>query len=294
MTTISRHPITVNGVDLQNYCYNITNRAGWTYLPGTRSKNPPVPGRHGAIYRANKRREEGRMVLDMWCSSFAPNGVASTGDRYAAWKHNIDSIATLFDSAYALLDVRQTIQAGEVRQAFCDVQAAINPVVAGQDPYSPFVVELLIPDVWWRDLNPFAWSSPSGIVAPTNLVVAGAAGITAPIEDAVYSVHGPVSGPVIQDQRTGHYASLNAFTLSDTQTWILDTGAWTSVVREVGHPDLDVRGITFAYGTHLPRYMTLSPPAGVAGAAPGLFFTGVGGSTGAATQVSVAGYRKFK
>lgn len=302
MTTISSHPITVNGVDLQNYCYNITTRTGWANLAGFRGSNPKASGRDGAVFDQYKTRDTGRLVLSMWVSAYGPDGTPPAFDPLVAWRHNMDALASLFDSQYGKLDVRiqWNSATGDLRRAYCDVEGALNPAISGQDPYSPLTVELTVLDCW-ESIPGWTYQSPNGSATTlTTHTLSSTIGMTARIKDPVIWVRGPVANPSLVDNRTQQRISLNRVLTAD-ERWEIDTGAFSSRIQPLVTGSLGMG--TIAAGS-TPNVMSLttmiSPDASMFAIAPAALITnpstvtlsGTGG--GAETALLIQGARKFR
>lgn len=279
----SSNPITVNGVRLDDYAFNIETKEGWGATPGLRGNRSMVPGRSGSIPRLNGRREDGRLALRMWVSSdVSPTGQVPAyvpkGQRYQNWLLNRDRLLALFDSTYSLLDVRQSFPNGAVRQALCEFKDSLAPKFQGD--YGMVTVGLEIPGAFWRDVATQTFET----AVTGNQGVAFLAGMTAPLESAVLQIVGPATNPRFTDPRTGHYVELQR-ALTAAETWTLDVAAGTSMVGATS-----VVAQTVAVGAHLPRLFALAPPQ-VYGGSPILGVLWTGGS--AATRARLTGRRHF-
>lgn len=281
----STHPVTVNGSRLDTYAHNIETKQGWVATPGLRGKNPVPAGRHGSLWYPGRKREDGRMLLNMWASSFGINEETLFGtDKYRAWRQNMDRLLALFDSTYALLDVRQDLGSGNLRQALCEVSGGFDPEMFG-NIYGRFTVELGIPDAFWQDVAVSVWDSVAGAgAAGVNLQVTPLAGMTAPLTDLVLRLTGPTTNaPKIIDVRTGHFVQLNE-PLADGAFWTVDGAAFTSSVGGASRTTL-----TTSSGVHLPYLFALSPAALLG--TPVIRLEAAG--AGLATQLQVTGRRKY-
>lgn len=295
MTNTSTHPWTVNGTRLDTLANNIETKDGWVNISGHRGANAVVPGRHGEIWTPNKRHEPGSVVLSMWVSHTDANGSLVGSDPYFQWRKNFDALVALFDSNYGLLDVRQQYGPSavtDVRQAFCEVDAVITPEFFGNQ-FGKFKVGLLIPDVFWQDVATQDFSSPTNAGALATHSVSTLTGLTAPVEDAIVQVIGPITNPKVIDMRTGHYVQLN-FTVPSGQTWEFDCDKWTSVVGT--NPAFAGTGtnktdVTVSSGIHDPRLFAIAPSVALA-TAPTVRLEGTGNGT--LTQLKIRARRKFK
>lgn len=286
-------PITVNGVRLDTLAYNVSSKIGLANAAGLRGANPTPSGRDGSIWTSGKKRNEGSLSISMWASPLTEVGVAPTevdftteatkGLAYDQWRTNMDKILSLFDSSRALLDVRIKTgpDVGDERQAFCEVVDAIDPT--GMHAFSEFTISLKVPAVYWQDPNSVQYESPVGVGAVALHSAVEFSGSTAPMNDLVLSVLGPITNPRITDEASGHYVQLNQ-ALTTGQTWTLDSSTWASTVA-----GLSVVADTISVGVYNPKLFTLTPP--ISGD-PSIRLGGT--APGAATQLVVAGRRKYR
>lgn len=288
MANTSSHPITVNGVRLDTYAYNISVKDGWVNRLGRRNTNVVIPGRSGVLWTPNKRREEGDLILSMWVSHRDVDNLLATSDVYYNLRKNFDALVKIFDSSYDLLDVRHTIGNGEIRQAYCEVYGGFSPVFKG-NLYGEFKVGLTIPSAFWQDVTPVTWSSPTSAAAIASHQVTSLDGATAPMEDLQFQVKGPITNPRLLDVKSGHSVKYTG-TVPSGSTWEVDCGKWTSVVGTAtawAGTGVSNFGGVVANGIHRPRLFSLAP-----GSPPSVDLSGTG--TGAATQLLIRSRRKFE
>lgn len=278
--------VSVNGYPLNLLAYNVKSYSGLFSSSGLRGANSVSPGRDGEIWTRGKKREALKVVLQMWISPISEAGVAPTSraQAFANWQSNRDRLMALFDSSQALLDLRQTIN-GVTRQAYAESPSSSDfDVASSPSAQAEFSVELTVPAAFWQDVNALQTSSLVGTNSIGNTVLTHLAGATAPCDDQVYAVSGPITNPKVADTASGHYVQF-AGTVSDGATWTVDAGAWTSLVGTT-----NVTAQTTASGPFLPRLMVISPR--VDRAAPSVTLTGA--SVGANTKLVVSGRRKYR
>ena len=90
MTNTSAIPITVDGIRLDTYAYNVAGLEGRLHVPGVRGANPVVPGRHGSLYVPDKTFEDNEFVLNMWVIGADVNGGIPTTDM-TEFRKNIEA-----------------------------------------------------------------------------------------------------------------------------------------------------------------------------------------------------------
>lgn len=287
MANTSTHPITVNGARLDTWAYNISVKDGWANTPDKRTPNLVVPGRNGELWTPGKRNGPAYMYLSMWVSHMDVDGNIPNADRYYNFRKNFDTLCALLDSTYSLLDVRQNIGNGEVRQAFCEVAKGLSPAFKG-NLFGEFKVELKLPYPFWQDIATQDFSSPTGASAIAQHNVTTMAGSTAPIEDLIFQVKGPITNPRLTDVKSGHWIQLTN-TIVTGSIWEVDCEKWTSVTgTATGFTGNGASVIqqTSSSGIMRPRLFALAP-----GNPPSVQLSGTG--SGAGTQLVIRSRRKF-
>lgn len=265
MANTSRWPVTVDGVRLDTYAWNIRTRAGRDLVAQVKTPNIDSPNLHGEVWVPGKKSGPGRMVLKMFVQGVDANGVIpADGDSYYRYRKNLDALLTLFGKRHALLDVQQQIRVSpvELRQAMCECTALIEPETTVPSVYSAdMTVELSIPDSWWRSVADANWDSATGITSGAVQQLTPFADITAPMEDLYLVVDGPATNPRWEDQASGHFVVLNR-TLAGGEQWVVDTSNWTSktgtaIAFTAGGTD---RRADTQYGGYLlPRMFGVTP-----------------------------------
>lgn len=287
MANTSSHPITVNGTRLDTWAYNIKVKNGIVSVPSLRGDNLMVPGNHGQSWTPNKRSDPGSILLSMWVSDKTVDDVSVGTDPYLNWRTNLDTLLRLFNSRYALLDVRHTIGSGVIRQAMCEVKAISDPEMRG-DTYGELKVSLDIPGSFWQDVTAldFNFGPTAATIATHNLTVFQDA--TAPMEELQFVVDGQVINPRLTDLTTGHYVQYNG-TVAAGQQWAVDTTTWstkTGAGIEFTQNGTSQTASTVAVGAFLPRLFGLAP-----GSPPRVQLTGTSATSGA--RLRIRAKRKF-
>lgn len=200
MTLTTPETLSVNGVILNTLAYNIESLTGRLKVPKFRTGNLEVAGRHGSIRSRQKKYEQNQLILPMWVRGCDVDGyVPSSGSKRIEFFKNLDTLTRTFSSfgTAGLLDIRHTLPDGTVRQCFGEVVESIDFSTQGRNPLGKFSVALDIPDPFWQDVTGVApvVSTPT---SPTLGTLTTLAGGTAPIEDATFTLTGPMTNPKVE------------------------------------------------------------------------------------------------
>lgn len=302
MSNTSRNPVVVvkGGVTtrLDTLAYNISTKNGIVAMSGLRGSAVIVPGRHGSLYRAGKKREEGMFILSMWAHHGNTDGVAGA-DKYATWRSNMDTLLRLFDTSRAQILIREYITSLSspgaalpstgYRQALCEVRGAIDPEVIGKT-FGKFNVACVINDVFWEGDTVLTYTSPTGASAIATHTITTFDGSTAPIEDSIIVVDGPITDPTITDILSGHQLKLVG-TVAAGQQWQVDSGRFRS--NTGASLEFNTTGGTSAVantvvtGIYAPRYFGLTTDTGVTQVSL------AGTAVAAATRLRIQARKKF-
>lgn len=295
MAYTSQYPVTVDGVRLDTLAWGVELKK--VTVPGVREASEVVPGVDGVIPALAEDYEPGVYALDMMVRGSNEDGVIPA-DSVGEFRKNLDHLLALFSTRHRLLDVREVVDAsGTVRQASMKRLDAITPEVE-VGALARFTVTLSIPGVFWRDLNPLDWVGAAG--SSTLQTPATLAGATAPIQDAIFLVKGPIANPTIRDSMTGWELRLNR-SLTASEFWRVNSGTWSTRVgssltlASTDTAGTDVTAVTEA-NTPSGRFLALTPVYLGGGSAPAnrmvvVSLTGTGTST--ATQLSIRARKAF-
>jgi hypothetical protein len=297
MVNTSTNPLTVvkNGTEvrLDTMAFNISTKSGIVGMAAAKGNSASVPGRHGSLYKRGRRRDEGRVILSMWANDTDVDGVLGT-DRYKTWRTNMDKLLQIFDTTHGQVELREYLDPAAptvYRRATCEVRAAIDPEVLGRT-FGQFKVECIINAVFWESYDVTTFTSPTSAAAIATHNMTNFLDMTAPIEDAVISVDGPIANPIITDPLSGHNISF-AGTIANGTQWRIDSGLFETATG-VGINFTPGSGssatlLTTAKGSYAPRLFGTTPE--LQGTAPRITLAGTG--TGAATRLRVQARRKF-
>jgi hypothetical protein len=231
MVNTSAYPVTVDGVRLDTFAWNISTKQGRDASPGMSGSNFESGQTDGEIWVPNKRAAPGRAVLSMWVGGTDADGVVPA-DSYLKYRQNLDQLYRMFSVTHRLLDVRQQIDVAgaQIRQALCEVGAIIDPEMLTNFPYTgKFAVELRIPGAFWQSVADVNYDSNVGLVANTTIDLPVFAPSTAPMRKQYIVLDGPATNPRMIDNRNGHWLQLNA-AVPVGQQWVVNTELWTSRV----------------------------------------------------------------
>ncbi len=270
---------TADGVALNTYAWNVTNRGGRWSLPAIRTGNNKSGGRHGYIWTARKVHDAGAIVLSMWVQGSNPDGsMPADLNMRRQVRANADALARTFAKRYSLIHLVQTEADGSQRECYAEVIAGVNFTTMGLGARAEFAVELVIPAVFWQDVAQVTESFPVP-ASGTILTLDAFAAATAPLEDLLFTLNGPGASPQLTDPASGATVQYGG-TLAAGQAWTVDSGSWLSSVS-----GSNVIGQTVHSGAD--RLLPLAPQVG----GPQVQVSG-SGFTGA-TSLTVAGRRKY-
>lgn len=283
MTATTAETLSVNGVVLNTFAKNIESLTGRLKVAPIRTDNISVPGRHGRLRTLGKFYDEGTIVLPMWVRGVDDDGVVQTTNRQHFFD-NIDALTNLFHPGSGLMEMLHTLPDGSVRRAWVECTESIDFTTMG-GPLGKFSVSLRVPSVFWEDQNP----QVAEMLPTQNGHVTEFDGMTAPMEDGVLTIIGPVTTCKIE--------SLYNSAPLENPTWVqytgpigagqtleIDCSTWTLVGTD---------GLVVDYSllvhSNASSWFTLVP--GIPTQPPEVKITAFG-ATGA-TKITLAGRRKF-
>lgn len=285
MTTTTAETLSVNGVVLNTLAKNISSLTGRLRAPALRTDNVTVPGRHGSLRTVNKRYEEGQIVLPMWVKGNDDEGESVGRDTFYA---NVDTLNQLFRPGSGLLTLVHTLPDGSQRRCFAECTEAIDMtmVAGGQWPYATFSVALRVPSVFWEDVTLNSIDLRNNYSGDITQL----AGMTAPIEDAIYTVYGPCTSVTLEARYNGaamddpQYFTYSGI-IGTGQTLVIDAGKW----KLTGTGGLVV-DYTKMFHTGSARFLEIPP--GPVGGYPQLKLT-MGNPNWTVSKVNISARRKY-
>lgn len=278
MTLTTPERLTVDGIDMKTLAKNVETLAATLRTPARRGANAVTAGRSGVIRTPGKMHEAPTYVWPMWVVGTDDDGripVGSTARQQ--FYNNIDVLTSLFDKD-GVLDVQHTLPDGSVRQADCECVTAIDFSTFGTDPTGKFAVELQNLNAYWADLVDTVETMAVG--TRTDLF----SGVTAPLDDGVYEIVGPITNPSIYDlSKPASFIRYNA-EIPAGQSISIDAAQWSLFGTGGLVPDLTKLVISGMGG----RMLRLTPNDSRA-----YSVELAGAATTVDTQLTVTGRRKY-
>lgn len=291
MTVTTAELLSVNGTILNTLAYNVESLAGRLKVAKLRTGNIEVAGRHGSVRTQQKKYEQNQLILPMWVRGCDADGAVPIGTtNRIKFFENLDTLTRVFTNpgTMGLLDIRHTLPDGNIRQCFAEVVETIDFSTRGVNPLGKFSVALDIPEVFWQDIVLTTPSVPVP-VSPTLTTLTGLAGSTAPIEDPVFFLTGPMTNPRVESYYNNGALNVPVWfqysgTIAGGQTLTVDCKNW----KLTGAGGLTANYNIFSHSGSA-RWLNLVP--GPNGTGAQVRFTGTG-LTGA-SLMAVWAYRKF-
>lgn len=233
MTLTTAETLTVDGVVLNTFAKNIETRSGRMHIPGLRTPNAVLPGRHGELWTKYKTYEPGTLTLSMWTLGCDDNGAIPGGSTARReFIKNRDALLQLFSAQQSLRLIQQTMPDASVRQCYGEVLAAIDFSTFNETD-ARFGVDFNLPYTFWEDAtlqsDVTIALSGEGVNGSGITAVPTWDGSNAPIEDLIIKIKGPAVNPKLIDVWSGHYFQYTGSLLS-TDTLVVDSSAWTAVI----------------------------------------------------------------
>ncbi len=290
MTVTTAETVTVDGLVLNTLAYNISTRAGRYTTPDVRTKNIELPGRHGTLNVRGKKFQQGQFVWTMWIRGANEDGsVPDNTIQRRLFQQNLDLLLQVFTRRTGLLDIRQTLPDGSVRQCFGEVLAVVDPQSKSVQPMATLSVAITIPTAFWQDLTAITYTSSAGLSASQTLTLSPFIGATAPMEDLVWTITGAATNAKVQALESGAALNVDTWmqfnsTIPTMKTLTVDCSAWT-VVGSVGFTPSTSNLV------HVGSSSFISLPPGPQNTAPQVQWTA--SSVDSHTQITVVGRRKY-
>lgn len=267
---------------LSHFAWNISSKTMST--PPFRGEHLTLAQRSGVVPTLNRPRDPSEFSLSMWVI-----GVDTTDGSIPATKtlrrtqfdSNLNTLIRVFTQDQRLIRFKHENAAGN---RVCDALLTdmISPETMAARQRGQFTATFMVPAVFWRDENTTSTASTASATLPKDLPLTHLVGGTAPIDDAVITVAGPITNPRVTDLETGNWVQYTG-TVPTGQNWVVDAGAFTSTVNGAS-----VRSLTTHAGH--PRFLYIPARYGNTNI-PTVRLTGTAGGT--ATRLTVSSYRKY-
>lgn len=282
MTATTTEDITVDTISMKTLAKNIETLGATLTMSGKRGANAQAAQRSGSIWTPLKPDDDGSMVWPMWVIGCDDNGAIPSGTDRTQFMARVDELTRIFNKPHALLDIRHTLADSSVRQCFAECTSVLNFTTQGYSPLGKVQVTLDIPSGYWQDVSDTVMAKDTNTATNRTFASTGA---TAPLDDALYTITGPVTNPRITDVIGGGYVQYNG-TVASGQTLIINANTFT--VTATGFtPNLANLVLVGTGG----RLMRLIPST-----ATGQYTWQLTGSTMTAgtTGLAITGKRKFQ
>lgn len=274
--------VVANGLCLQNWAWNVSSKTGRYLIPGVRGANTKTPGLRGSQFVRNRPVDSGLWTLSMWVLGCFPDGsIPAWGDSRRIFERNWAQLMQHLMSVSAPIDLYAWQPDGSARHAQGTIGGETEGTMqmGGRRAEASFIFEIL--EGAWADCVAYTKAGTPGAGWSNQiLTLDGLVGGSAPIEDAIVTVHGPAINPRVTNAATGTWVQYNG-TLAATDVWVADSGQWTSTVNGTG-----VLTNTQHFGH--PRFLVIDN--GNNFAPPQVQMTATG--TGAATNLTVTANRQ--
>lgn len=281
----------VDGVDIQSMAFGVTTVESTP--PDLRGGHLSIPGRNGVLPQFNRSYEPGSVTLKMWVLGCDTDGVVPgtrTGRRQL-FERNLRALIRLFGYQGNTITLSRTLFGDYLdssvpnkvtARAIVEGFTSIETMMARQR--AEMTVVLTLVDSFWSDVDKTTDSTTASATVPQTLNISNTG--TAPIDDSIITITGPITAPKITCAASGSWIQYND-ALAAGQTLVIDSGNGTakvgntSVITKVAH------GGTSRFMVIPPRDSSIVTDLGFT---PALTMTGTSASS--ATKFSVSYNRK--
>jgi hypothetical protein len=278
----SESPVLANGLNLETLAWNISQKSGRYQLPGVRGSNTSVPGMRGASFVRNRPVNTGMWTLTMWVLGCLPDGtIPSWGEGRRIFARNFEQLVKSVMSVSSPISLTAWQDDGSARVATGMIGGSTDSslMMGGRRGEITLIFEIL--EGAWQDAVSRTITGVAGTHWSNDVLDLSALdGGSAPIDNSVVTVKGPITNPRIYDPVSQTWVQYNG-ALGSTDTWVVDSSQWNSTVNGVG-----VLTTTQHYGH--PKFLVIDP--GTFGRTPSVQVTGTG--TGATTNVIITAARQ--
>jgi hypothetical protein len=236
-------PVMIGALPMQTMAWNIMNRSGRRLPAAFRGATTVVPGQSGQQFVANRPYEAGTWTLTTWVLGCYPDGSMPPDfeDMRRLFEENLARIQEAISKAWTPLTVYAWQPDGSVRTASATLSAMTEGTVQMGGIRAEYAFAFEILSGWWKDwlstttsltgVSGTSWSNQA-------LQLPSLVGSTAPIEDAIITVTGPATNPVITSD-SGVSVQCGTpgtpVTVAAGTTWVVDSGKWTSTRNAVSN-----------------------------------------------------------
>lgn len=219
--------------DLNSYAFNISKVSH--SVPELRGDHTTLPQRSGVIPRLNRSYEAGEIALNMWVLGAELDGSVPPlrSERRALFERNLEALLTLFHhqsgpiNLYKMSVAPGSSGSAETRYARALITGSTSLETMAARQRAEMVVTFKLIDSHWSALNPVTETTAASSDLPKNLTLTNMS--SAPVEDAVITITGPVATPTIACPDSGTSVKYNG-NIATGQTLVLDCGTWTAML----------------------------------------------------------------
>lgn len=278
----------IDGVDLDTMAHHVGVGSSPWEVPEVRGENVVVPARHGTLYVPDKTFHEADFTLEIVVQGAEDDGTLPA-NQLIQLRENIDKILRLITKRKRLLHIETELDDGSTIECYAECVGTF-PIERNSSllPFAKFNAGFKVPRAFWQDSLVTEYSSPQNLTPNQVLKLAPFEGGTAPMDDLVYLIHGPIAEPELYVTATGAYTRLG-MTVPNGSAWRIDTATWSSVMGagatfdSTGHPSVISKTVHGGSGPLIDL-----PPLSA-----GENAIEIGGANmGANTQLEVRGRRK--
>lgn len=252
---------------------DVENRAGWRNVAAPTGQNLNVPNRAGEIY-VPKSVAAGGLILNLWLHH------RSEEELNNGWEALLRTVV----QPHRMVTIHEYRPGGaEHGQRVCraELVGGIRPTPSGRNGMRASL-NFRIPAGIWETVYDYPFESEVGPSLPKVVGLSDLAQSTAPIDNAILTIVGPITNPVVSwhNPAYGMGSSVKyTGTVPDGAKLILNSGTWG--ITGVGFTPNKAAVIPTG-----SRFMTIEPSD-----APSLTLSGIGG--GAKTQLLVSAHAAF-
>lgn len=226
----------VDGIDIQAYAFGIEKFD--SIPPEMRGAHTTLPNVSGVIPRFNRAYDPGSVTLKMWILGCDTDGAIPSvySDRRQLFERNMRMLHRLFGYQGNTIELRR-IYIGDyvgatptavTARAIISGFSGLETMMARQR--AELTVELTLIDAFWSDVTPTTDASSASATLPKTVNLSDAG--TAPIDDAVMTIVGPIVAPKVTCPSSGSWVQYTG-TVAANQTLVIDSGKGTATLNGV-------------------------------------------------------------
>jgi hypothetical protein len=190
---VARERYVIDGYDVtEGNVRDVETREGLATEPDLRGDDQEIANSIGDVF-VPKVYGPGRFTMQVWW------GVSTTR---AAVEAAFEELQRVVSRPHRMCRIVRTLSDGSTRQCDAYKVSSMKPTAIGQRGYRAGI-EFKIPRGFWRGTADVVDETPAGAALPKTLALVNVGAGTAPVDDSVYRVIGPISDPVVVDTTDG-------------------------------------------------------------------------------------------